>query len=320
MSETNNTKLVDNLNDQIDLRELLFVLNLGKWIIASLTILFFIFGIIYSLMLPNIYKSEALLAPVDESSSLISGALDQYRGLAGLAGLSLPSGNSSSNSKKAIEVMSSLSFFENYIMPKIFLPNLMAVRSWDDKKNTIIYDESVFRINSNTWVNNSANSEKFIPSAQQSFEVFKGHLSIEKNENGYIVLTMSHQSPSIAKQWVEIFVEEINAYYRQKDKLQSEKAVIYLNKQIANTSLSEIRAVTASILEKEIQKLTLIEANKDYVFEYIYPPSIMEKKSEPYRSLIVLLSMTLGFILGIVIVLFRFYFFADKNELKRMTI
>ena len=119
----------------------------------------------------------------------------------------------------------------------------------------------------------------------------------EKNENGYIVLTISHQSPSIAKQWVEIF-EEINAYYRQKDKLQSEKAVIYLNKQIANTSLSEIRAVTASILEKEIQKLTLIEANKDYVFEYIYPPSIMEKKSEPYRSLMVILSMTLGFILG----------------------
>ena len=79
-------------------------------------------------------------------------------------------------------------------------------------------------------------------------------------------------------EWVEIFVEEINAYYRQKDKLQSEKAVIYLNKQIANTSLSEIRAVTASILEKEIQKLTLIEANKDYVFEYIYPPSIMEEK------------------------------------------
>ena len=29
VSETNNTKLVDNLNDQIDLRELLFVLNLG---------------------------------------------------------------------------------------------------------------------------------------------------------------------------------------------------------------------------------------------------------------------------------------------------
>ena len=319
MSESNNNKLAVDYNDQIDLREILIVLNSGKWIVACLTISFFIIGIIYSLMLPDIYKSEALLAPVDESSSLMSGALDQYRGLAGLAGLTLPSGNASSNSKKAIEVMSSLSFFENYIIPKIFLPNLMAVRSWDDKKNTIIYDESVYRINSNTWVNNSSNSEKMIPSAQQSFEVFKGHLSIEENENGYIVLTMSHQSPSIAKQWVEIFVEEINAYYRQKDKLQSEKAVIYLNKQIANTSLSEIRAVTASILEKEIQKLTLIEANKDYVFEYIYPPSVMEKKSEPYRSLIVGSSMLFGFILAVIFVLSRFYFFADKNALKRIT-
>ena len=141
----NNIHANDN---EIDLKELFSILVQGKWIITSATIFFSIFGIIYSLSLPNIYESEALLAPVDESSSLMSGVLSEYSGLAGLAGISLPDGDNSSNSKKAIEVMSSLSFFENYIMPKIFLPDLMAVESWENQTNKIIYDESIFKKNS----------------------------------------------------------------------------------------------------------------------------------------------------------------------------
>ena len=33
-----------------------------------------------------------------------------------------------------------------------------------------------------------------------------------QDENGYIVLSMKHQSPSLAKEWIEIFVEEINSF------------------------------------------------------------------------------------------------------------
>ena len=84
-----------------------------------------------------------------------------------------------------------------------------------------------------------------------------------------------------------MIVEEINSFYRQKDKEEAEAAIVYLNNQIARTSLSEIKQVTASVLQKEIQKLTLIEARSDYVFEYIYPPSVMEQKSEPSRSILV---------------------------------
>ena len=216
--------------------------------------------------------------------------------------------------------MNSLNFFEKNIMPKIFLPDLMALESWDDKNNTIIYDDSIFQKDSNTWVRDFSYPQKLIPSAQESFEVFKGdNLSIsEDKKTGYVAFSIKHQSPLIAKQWVQIIVEEVNSFYRQKDKEQSEKAIIYLNKQMTNTSLSEIRQVTASLLEKEIQKLTLVEANKDYVFEYVYPPSVMEKKSEPNRSQIVILSSLLGAFLSIIIVLLRHYLSKEKNVLKRI--
>ena len=312
MQEIDNKQAKD-FDSEIDIREILFALVQGKWIISFVTAFLVIVGIIINLLLPNLYQSEALLAPVDESSSLLSGALSQYSGLAGLAGITLPNENDS-NHKKAIELMQSLNFFEKNLMPKIFLPDLMAVDCWDDKKNILIYDDSIYE-------KDFSYPQKLIPSAQESFEVFEDdHLNIfEDVRTGYVTLSIEHQSPIIAKQWVQMIVEEVNFFYRQKDKEKSEKAVIYLNEQITNTSLMEIRQVTASLLEKEIQKLTLVEANEDYVFEFVYPPSVMEEKSWPNRYLILILSFISGVMLGMIIALYWYYYLNKKNSLETIS-
>lgn len=154
-----------------------------------------------------------------------------------------------------------------------------------------------------------------ILSAQESFEVFKtAHLSLsEDKKSGFITLAIKHQSPFIAKQWVELVINQVNAFYRQKDKSESEKAVSYLNQQISITGLSEIKQVIAQLLQEETKKLTLIEANQYYVFDYIDPPAVMEKKSEPKRALICILSALLGGMLSILLVLIRHYAFNKKT-------
>ena len=78
------------------------------------------------------------------------------------------------------------------------------------------------------------------------------------------------------------------------------------------TSLSEIRRVIAELLQEETQKLTLIEANQFYVFEFIDPPAVMEKKSEPKRPLICILGAMLGGMLSILFVLIRHYAIKQK--------
>ncbi len=313
MEEANNNENLKDFNDEIDLRELFDVLLKEKFVIVSVTAFVSIVGIIFSLTLSNVYKSQALLAPVNASSG-ISGALGSYSALAGLAGVSLPSGDDDNNSSKAIQKISSLSFFENNIMPNIYLPDLMAVKSWNAETNKVIFDKSIFNSQSNTWVRDYSYPRQLIPSAQESFEVFKRkHLSLnEDKQSGFITLSIKHQSPFIAKQWAELVVSEVNKFYRQKDKLESEKAVSYLNQQISATNLSEIKEVLAQLLQEEIKKLSLIEANQSYVFDYIDPPAIMELKSEPQRFLICILSAILGSMLGIIVVLVRHYAFS-KN-------
>jgi len=305
MQEVHSNNHPNDFDDEIDLRELFHVLLEGKWIVVSLTAFISILGVIYSLLLPNIYESKAILVPVNSSSS-ISGALGSYSSLAGLAGINLSSGSDEGNSVKAIQKISSLSFFENNILTNIYLPDLMAVKSWNSKTNKVSFDENIYDMNTNTWIN--------MPSPQKSFAVFKSKLSLNLDKRtGFVTLSIKHQSPFVAKQWAELVVNEINSFYRQKDKSKSEKAVSYLNKQISITGLSEIKQVLAQLLQEETKKLTLIEANQFYVFDYIDPPAVMEKKSEPNRASISILSALLSGILSIILVLIRHYFFSKKN-------
>ena len=313
MQEQNNNKHLNDFDDGIDVGELFRVLILGKWIILSVTTIIFIIGFTYSLLLPNIYESKALLVPVSSSNG-ISGSLKNYGGLAGLAGISLPSPDDNSNSVKAKNKLISLSFFQNNILKNIYLPDLMAVKSWNFKTKKLVYDESIYEKNSDVWVRNYYYPQKQIPSSQESFEKFiTEHLSLsEDNKTGFLTLSIKHQSPFIAKQWTELVFNEINTLYKEKDKSESEIAVDYLNKQISITVLSEIKQVLAELLQEEIQKLTLIEARQFYVFDYIDPPEIMEKESEPNRVLICILSALLGLVLSVVIALLKHYGFKEK--------
>ena len=314
MQEAHNNKHSNDFDDEIDLRELIYVLFAGKWIIVSLTAFVSNVGVIYSLSLPNIYESKALLVPANSSSGT-SAALRSYSGLAGLAGITLPSDGDEGNSAKAIQKIISLSFFENKILTNIYLPDLMAVKSWNSKTNTLAFDENIYDTKSNTWIRDYSYPNQPMPSAQESYKVFRGqHLSVSVDtKSGFITLSIKHQSPFVAKQWAELVVNEVNSFYRQKDKSESEKAVSYINQQISMTSLSEIKQVLAKLLEEETKKLTLIEANQFYVFDYIDPPAVMEQKSSPRRSLICILSALLGGMLSVLFVLTRHYAFSKKT-------
>lgn len=315
MNEIYNGRHTNVIDDEIDLRELFNVLLDGKWIILSVTTFASTFGIIYSLLLPDVYESKAILAPVDSSSG-ISGALSSYSQLAGIAGISLSSSNPENNSTKALKKLESLSFFEKNILPNIFLPNLMAVKEWNHVTNTLLYNDTAYDIKNNKWVRDYSYPNKQVPSVQESFLVFhNGHLSTsEDKKTGFITIAVKHQSPNIAKKWVEIIISEVNTLYREKDKSESEKAVNYLNEQIKITNLSEVKESVAELLKNEVQKLTLIEANQSYIFDYIDPPAVMQYKSEPRRSVICIISTLIGGILSIIIVFLMHYAPRERNK------
>ena len=300
--------------NEVDLNEFFNVIIDGKWFIGGITAFISIIAIVYSLSLPNIYKSSALLVVEKNSSDSLSGALGSYSGIANLTGITLPTGGNISNKKEAIEKINSLSFFENYIMPNILLPELMAVKSWNSDSNELIFDKKIYNKKSNIWTRDVSSTGYKIPTIQESYAEFhEEHLYLSEDaKTGFVTLSIKHQSPYVAKKWVELFVDKINLFYREKDKKESMKAISYLNERIGKTSYTEIKQAIASLIQVETQKLTMIEVNEFYVFDYIDPPAVMEHKAEPKRALICILGAILGTLLGSIMVLVNHY----KNHLK----
>ncbi|OUV40623.1 MAG: hypothetical protein CBC71_07010 [Rhodobacteraceae bacterium TMED111] len=293
---------LSNNDIAIDFRELFLILLKSKWLLICITSFFLVSAIVYSLFLPNIYQSRAYLSPVGEQATT-SKSMQNMGGLASLAGINFSAQSGSSNAIKALEKLNSLSFFKESIMPNIFLPDLMAFDSWNSTTNINKYNKDIYNDETQAW-----NGDANIPSPQKSFREFKESLQVYRDElTGFVTISVKHQSPYIAKEWTELIVNQLNDYYRAKDKLEAQAALDFLNMQIAQTSFTEIKQVIAQLLQDKTQQLTLIEVNDFYVFEYIDPPAVMEKKIAPSRTLICIVGTFLGGILGILIVLIRFY-------------
>lgn len=300
MSEKHINQISNPSEDEINFKDVTIAISKDLKIISILIVTFTVMSIIYSLTIPNIYMSKALLLPVESANSFNSN-LNSYSSLASLAGVNIPQQTDQSNTSRALEKLNTLSFYENSILPNIHLPELMAVNSWNMNSNKIEFNKEIYMASEDKWVRKVEYPKQPKPSSQESFKAFKNnHLKIIQDKTtGFITLSIKHQSPYVAKNWIEIVVKEINSFYRQKDKMEAEIALNFLNNQMLKTGFSDIKKVIATLIQQETQKLTLIEANESYVFEYIDPPAVSEQKFQPNRPVIVFIGALIGLMLGI---------------------
>ncbi len=305
MNNLSNDLTNKNFEDEIDLRELFYVLWEKKFYIAAITSIFALITIIYALMLPNIYKSEAIMMPVGEMSSA---GIGQYAGMASLAGITLPSSNAGSKSQEAIARVQSFEFFSNYFLPHIKLENLMAVKKWNQASNTLIYDESSFNSESRQWAQKAKPPRSIIPSSQQAYETYKGIISIAEDQKTlFVTLSVEHASPFIAQLWVEIIMDQIDQVMRHQDRQTAMKSIEYLNSLAPTVNYEEIKQALSSLQQEQMKRLMMVEANDNYIFKVLDSPIVPEVKSQPMRSLIVILGSMLGMLLSVLGVLALHY-------------
>lgn len=301
---------------EIDLRELVINLWKGKFIILVVTVLFGVASIIYALSLPNIYKADTLLAPAETSSSGgLSKIAGQLGGLATLAGVSL-GGSESSQTDLAIQVLTSRKFINNFISSHGLLVPLMAVKGWDMEKNTLILDNEVYDSESSTWIRQPDGMRGPIPTAQEAYEIFiKDIIKVSENkDSGLYTISISHNSPFIAQQWLLWLIDDLNNVMRERTIAETSKNLEYLNLQLEKTSVADMQSTFYKLIEEQTKSLMLAEVQEEFVFKMIDPPVIPEVKAEPKRALICILGTLLGGIFGVVIVLSRYGFKHTKID------
>lgn len=300
-------------DDEIDLRELFGVIWRGKWIIILCTVLAAGIAVAVALKMPNIYRSEALVSPVNAENGGLGGLASKYGALAGLAGISLPSGGSDKTTL-GLEIMKSRQFFETFNARHEILVPLMAVKSWDPVSGELLVDPEIYDATSGKWLREANPPRKSEPSTQEAHEVFVNLLSTAQDkESGLVTIAIEHQSPIVAQQWVEWLVEDINEALRSQDLAQAERSIAYLEDQIRSTALAELQAGFFDLIQSQIETMMLAKATPEYLFKTIDPAVVPELKVKPKRSLIVALGVLLGGMLGVLLVLIRHYAFNSKS-------
>ena len=272
---------------EIDLLELSRTLLRSWKTIFGVTIVCSGLAVIYSLNAPEVFKAETLLAPAQEEKSGTTSALGQFGGLAAMAGVSIPS---DSNIEQVLATLNSRKFLGSFIQQKKLVPILFE-EMWDAENQTWLIE-----------------SEEDEPSEQKAIESFKGCLSVDEDKkSGLIYLSISWKDPSVAAQWANELVSQLNEQLRQKAISDSKKRVVYLEQELAKTTLQDLRTVFYNLLESEKQKAMLANVNKDFALEVIDPAVAPETREKPKRKLIVLLGGFCGVLFGILAVCFSHF-------------
>lgn len=300
-------KQSNTAEDEIDLKELFIALWDGKWTIIVMSLIAAVFAVFYALSLPNIYKSEALLAPAEESSGGgLSALAGQFGGLASLAGVNL-GGASGDKVTIALELLKSRQFIGEFVEKNKLKLAIMATEGWEQGSNTLVYDESVFDLESSTWVRDVKSPKTAEPSLLEVHKQFlKENLVVSQDkETGLVRLAVKHFSPYVAQQIASKLVDAINAKMRQNDIADAQKSIDYLKDALRETSVADMQQVFYQLIEKQQQTKMLANVRDEYVLKVIDPAIVAEEKSGPKRAIICVLFVLLGAFFGVITVLLR---------------
>ena len=302
-------------DDEIDLRELFAVIWQGKWLIIAITAIFAIGAVVFAIMQPNIYKSEALLAPAsEEQGGGLSALASQFGGLASLAGVNLGAKGGTDKTQLAIEVLKSRQFTSEFIQKHNILADLMAAKKWDRDQDKVLYDEDAYSEASNAWVREVEPPFKPEPSMQEAYKVFSKILAINTDkETGMVTLSIEHVSPTVAQQWVTWLIEDINKVMKERDVAEANRSSEFLNKQIALTNVADIKTILYKLVEEQAKTIMFAEVRDEYVFKTLDPALVPEEKAKPKRALICVLGTMLGGMFGVMLVLVRHFMRKEQN-------
>lgn len=287
------TNDLHKVSEHINLNELSSAVWKGKWVILAIISVFTFSSVIYALSLPDVYKSEALLAPVSDNAGLkIPG---QLGGLAALAGVNLSGMGGGDKTELALEIIKSREFLSRFIEKHDLYIPIMAANGWNRYENNLLIDPEIYDVNAKKWVRKVEEPFKPKPSLLEVHKELLNLLSISQDKaSGMIKIGFEHYSPYLAKKIVDELIKSINDEMRQRDLVDAERSISYLNKQIDQTALSDVKVMLFSLIEEQTKIIMLANVREEYVVKTIDSAVIAEQKIKPKRAIIVILSIMFG--------------------------
>lgn len=207
------------------------------------------------------YEAYTIVVPKDNQQGGLADMLGGLGGLSSLAGINLGS-SGVDNTQFAIESLRSRQFLFQLIERYQWQPLLLAVEGWDAESGLAI-DPDFNAEQSSIW---------------DAYAVLNDRFSVSPDAaSGTITLTLTHESPDIAAEWLGIFVSEINRVMRQREQQQITQRIDYLSNQVEQTEIAQIETALYNLLQEQYKQQMLIAVNEDHIFETVDPPYVPQR-------------------------------------------
>lgn len=297
MSENN----IEKFENEINIHQILELLWNGKYVVIFTTVFTVALAVGISIYLPNVYRTEVLLFPVDDENSTNTNGLQlgQLGSLASLAGVDLNQAGSSLKIK-GIATLQSRAFITEFLNShELIVPFMASIPG--DRDASVQIDPSIYDVESGEWIRKVSPPMQIIPSDWEVYDEFSKILNVdEDDETGLITVSLEWYDPNQIRIWLDWLIEDVNERMKIQDLNEAERAIDYLEGQLERTQLVEMRNMFFNLIQQQTQTIMLADVRDGYVFQIIDPPVVPQEHSSPNRAVIILL----GFILGVVLSLF----------------
>jgi uncharacterized protein involved in exopolysaccharide biosynthesis len=271
--------------DEINLLDLFLVLVRRKWLIFWMVFVAGVAAVTISLLLTNIYRSEATIAPREEDKGAAA-SLSTLGGLGGFVASELGLGGGGSLEKLEVLLRSrDLSF--RVIQKNDLLPVLFPDR-WDS--------------NANQWREDDKPS---LEEANRKIQLDLLKVTSDTTKKT-IVIGFDQPDPKMSQQIVGHYLTELSEMLREQVLQDAAENQRFFQEQLQKTSDALLRDKIYAMLAKEIEKETFAKAQKYYSFLVLDPPFLPDPKFEvkPKRAIICVLSVAAAFFMAVMWVFF----------------
>lgn len=218
--------------------------------------------------------------PVTQSESLeaLSG------GLGGLAALAGVGSRGDDRSRLALATLKGKTFTARFIHNKNLMPVLFP-RKWDSRTGR--------------W-------KEAPPTDLQAVRRFEGEgilKVIEDSDTGFVTIQVDWPDRLQAVDWLVSMVAQVNAELRDQAIQESERSIQFLTAQTEQTHVVAVKVAIDRLIESEMKRLMLAEAQKEYALKFVDPPITPGPKDQiwPRPRLILLAGAFAGTLLGVLV-------------------
>jgi uncharacterized protein involved in exopolysaccharide biosynthesis len=249
--------------NEIDVVSLFWIVWDQKYLVLAISLVGGVIAAILALTAVPMYRAQVTVTEVHDTGMGAGGSLmGQLGGLASIAGL-----NVSSNGPNAerIAVLESRGLVDAFVKKYDLTPLLIGKLKFANPQ----------------WL------------AVERFR--KNVLELHEDKlKGTRTITMVWSDPAVAARWANDFVALANELLRTRAIQESTRNIDYLNKQLAQTNVVEIKRAMYGLIETETKSLMLANGRVEYAFTIVDPAVPPESRFSPRRTLMVISGLLAG--------------------------